>query len=395
MSGRPGVAALDGVVRHYDWGSADAIPRLCGFDPDGRPWAELWLGAHPSAPATVGPGHIPLDRLVADDPVGQLGPDVAERFGTLPFLLKVLAAARPLSLQAHPTLDQARRGFAREEAAGIPVDAPHRSYRDRSHKPELICALTPFDALCGFRHPDRTLALLDELATTALDPVRAALAESPDATGLARVLRHLLELDVAEAATLVESVVAACAAADGSEFALERRTALRLAELYPGDAGVVTSLLLNRVTLRPGEALFLGAGNLHAYLGGVGVEIMANSDNVLRGGLTTKHVDVPALLEVVDTSPLEPEVQGSGDPAGGGLDLVFDTPVDEFRLRRLQATGPVTVTGPAIVLVTAGSVRVGDLERPRGTAAWLAAAAGPVSVEVPPDAEAHVATSGV
>ncbi|RMH76263.1 MAG: mannose-6-phosphate isomerase, class I, partial [Actinomyces sp.] len=324
MSGRPGgVAALDGVVRHYDWGSPEAIPRLCGLAPDGRPWAELWLGAHPSAPAAVGPGRTPLDRLVAADPQGQLGPVVAERFGTLPFLLKVLAAARPLSLQAHPTLDQARRGFAREEAAGIPVDAPHRSYRDRSHKPELICALTTFDALCGFRHPVRTLALLDELATGALDPVRAALADSPDAVGLSRVLRHLLELDAAEAATLVESVVAACAAADGSEFARERRTALRLAELYPGDAGVVTSLLLNRVTLRPGQALFLGAGNLHAYLGGVGVEIMANSDNVLRGGLTTKHVDVPALLEVVDTSPLEPEVQGSGDAAGGALDLVF------------------------------------------------------------------------
>ncbi len=386
-----GVETLDGVVRHYDWGDRHAIPELLGAEPDGRPWAELWLGAHPAAPASVGPRRRRLDEVIAAAPERALGPELSARFGSLPFLLKILAAARPLSLQAHPSLEQARAGFDREEAAGIPRDAPERCFRDRSHKPELICALGPFHALCGFRDPAATLELLEDLGVPALDPLRGMLESDPGPEGLDRALRWLLGLGVAEAGSLVDAVVGACRGADPDHpRADEFRTAVELARSHPGDAGVVTSLLLNRVTLRPGQALYLDAGQLHAYLGGVGVEIMASSDNVLRGGLTSKHVDVATLLDIVDTRPSAPGIQDPGPTAPGGA--TFDTPVEEFRLRRIAGDQTVSVTGPAVVTVVQGVAEVGGLVRRRGTSAWIPASAGEVAVDV--DGEVFVATSG-
>ena len=362
---------LEGVIRHYDWGSIDSIPELLGVRATGEPWAELWLGAHPSAPSSVGSEGIALDGLIAADPAAALGTNVADHFGDLPFLLKVLAAASPLSLQAHPSVAEAEAGFDREDAAGIPVDAPNRSFRDRNHKPELICALSEFDALCGFRDPKATVAILNTIDTPALDPVRDQLLDNPDAGGLNALLGHLLTLSARDAAALANAVVDACRA-DGPELGRrERAMAVALGARYPGDAGVVTALLLNFITLAPGEALFLGAGNLHAYLQGTGIEIMANSDNVLRGGLTPKHVDVETLLAVVDAAPILPDVQR---PAIIDGVATYDTPVPEFSLQRIEVDGARSmVGGPAILLCTDGAVGVGAHVIECGAAAWISA----------------------
>ena len=368
---------LEGAIRKYDWGSTSSIPSLLGCAEDGKPWAELWFGAHPSAPSVVGESRTPLDELIAADPAAQLGTAVTDRFGSLPFLFKVLAAAAPLSLQAHPSVPQAEAGYAREDAAGIPIDAPNRSFRDRFHKPELICALTDFHALCGFRDPVATLDVLATIDTAALDPIRDRLAVFSDVDGLGPLLEYLLTLPAADAAALVAPVVAACGVPGSDRHADVRAMAAALGERYPGDAGVVTALLLNLVHLKPGEALFLGAGSLHAYLGGTGVEIMANSDNVLRGGLTTKHIDIPTLLEVVDARPIEPVVQRPALVRGIAS---YDTPVPEFLLDRLDLDGSATVSGPAILLCTDGAVDAGSFSLERGAAAWLPAGDGIVEL---------------
>ncbi|MEC7404507.1 MAG: mannose-6-phosphate isomerase, class I [Actinomycetota bacterium] len=364
---------LEGAIRKYDWGSTSSIPSLLGCAEDGKPWAELWLGAHPSAPSVVGESRTPLDELIAADPAAQLGTAVTDRFGSLPFLFKVLAAAAPLSLQAHPSVPQAEAGYVREDAAGIPIDAPNRSFRDRFHKPELICALTDFHALCGFRDPVATLDVLATIDTAALDPIRDRLAVFSDVDGLGPLLEYLLTLPATDAAALVAPVVAACGVPGSDRHADVRAMAAALGERYPGDAGVVTALLLNLVHLKPGEALFLGAGSLHAYLGGTGVEIMANSDNVLRGGLTTKHIDIPTLLEVVDARPTDPVVQRPALVRGIAS---YDTPVPEFLLDRLDLDGSATVSGPAILLCTDGAVDAGSFSLERGAAAWLPAGDG-------------------
>ena len=339
------IERLTCTVMPYAWGSKTAIAGLCGRPPSDKPEAELWMGAHPMAPSKV--GEQGLDQLVAAEPARMVGKASLEAFGPrLPFLMKVLAAAEPLSLQAHPSAAQAKQGFAEDEAKGIARDAPNRNYRDDQHKPELLCALTPFDALCGFREVKATLRLLDALDVAELAPLVAPLRASPDRNGLAQTFGAIMAKADAK---LVERVVER-AAKVGGEMAL----APRLAALYPGDAGVVSALLLNQVHLAPGEAIFLDAGNLHAYLEGTGVEIMASSDNVLRGGLTKKHMDLPELVRVLDfvdgpVTPLRPDGEG-----------VYRTPAREFLLSVVRPTEPVTFhpAGPEILLCTEGTAQI-------------------------------------
>ena len=368
---------LEGAVRNYDWGSRTAIPDLLGRPASDVPVAELWLGAHPSDPSAVGVAGRPLDEAISDDPVNMLGDEIAAHCETLPFLLKVLAAAAPLSLQAHPTTAQAIIGYDRENAAGIAVDAPERFFRDRSHKPELICALTPFEALCGFRDPRLTIDLLATIDTDALDPVREQITESPDGQGLRGALTWLLTLDHDAGSSLTATVLGACSGSGATLGRAERARTISLAEFHPRDPGVVIALLLNHVRLEPGEALFLGAGILHSYLSGMGVELMANSDNVLRGGLTSKPVDVASLLEIVDTEPARPDVQR---PAVTGGVARYDSPTAEFSLRRLEIDGrtQIDVEGPAVLLCVGGAVDVGPHTLDRGAAAWIPASDPPL-----------------
>jgi mannose-6-phosphate isomerase len=385
---------LVGVVQPYAWGSPTVIPELLGVEPSGAPQAELWFGAHPLAPSMA--AGEPLDKIVDRDPVAVVGKASVSAFGPrLPFLVKIIAADRPLSLQAHPTRQQAEVGYAREEAAGVPRDAPNRTYRDGWPKPEVLVALRDTEALCGFRDPMETYTLFDRLTVRRVLSVVAPLTDEslPAVERLAVVFGRLLRLS-ADQRPIVQDVMAAAArVSDDGELGMFARTACEIGSYYPGDPGVLAALLMNRITLRPNDALYLPAGNLHAYLSGGGVEIMANSDNVLRGGLTPKHVDVTELLRVVDFTPgfgglITPVQESPGA-------WRYPTPAPEFALWRLEAGDDwvrVPGTGGArILLVTDGSVILGsgqeELAVARGESALLTAAekaslVGPATVFV-------------
>ena len=391
---------LQGSVRHYAWGSRVAIAELLGRPvPAPHPEAELWLGSHPDAPSMLlgpdGAEYCSLLEALHAEPTRHLGPDCTRRWGErLPFLLKVLAAEEPLSLQAHPSAEQAAEGFAREDALGVPTDAAERNYRDDSHKPELVCALTEFSALAGFRDAHRTVELLTALASPALDPYRALLAGQPDADGLRALFTTWITLPQPALDELLPALLESCVTllqARGP-FRAECRTLLQLGEAYPRDAGTLAAALLNHVVLAPGEAMYTPAGTLHTYLHGAAVEIMANSDNVLRGGLTPKHVDVPELLRVLDFTDGSP-ILPPGRPIGP-RETGFDTPAKEFRLSRLDWSDdgrtPVELVtpGPQILLCTAGEVGVhlaGSADRRvlrlrRGASVWLSAGDPPVTL---------------
>ncbi|WP_069174317.1 mannose-6-phosphate isomerase, class I [Streptomyces griseus] len=367
---------LSNTVRPYAWGSTTALPELLGKAPTGEPQAEMWMGAHPGAPSRLtrpsGGAEQALTEVIAADPERELGPAAVRAFGPrLPFLLKLLAAGAPLSLQVHPDLAQAQEGYADEERRGVPIDAPQRTYKDANHKPELICALTPFDGLCGFRRPAEAADLMAALGVDSLKPYVDLLRARPEEAALREVLTAVLTADPVEMAGTVGEAAEAAGRLGGAHAPYAQ-----IAHHYPGDPGVIAAMLLNYVQLQPGEAMFLGAGVPHAYLGGLGVEIMANSDNVLRCGLTPKHVDVSELLRIVRFEPTEPGIlRPEAAPSGEEL---YETPVDEFRLSRyvLPAGGaPVDLTAaaPQILLCTAGAPSVGELTLAAGESVFVPA----------------------
>lgn len=382
---------LDAPVRGYAWGSRRSIAALQGRPvPSDGPEAELWMGAHPGAPAVLADTGVGLDEAVAADPAGLLGADVAAQFGPrLPFLMKVLAAGEPLSLQAHPTTAQAEVGFDTEDAAGVPRDAPHRTYVDRHHKPELLVAVEEFDALCGFRPPRESADLLAALDVRHLHPVIAELHNPDQSAALRGAVTTLLTMPVP--GPMVAATVKAAAGRSGYDLVGD------LGARYGGDAGVVLALLLNRVRLAPGEAVWMPAGNLHMYLRGLGVEIMAASDNVLRGGLTPKHVNVPELLRVLRFEVLAGPVVSPVE-LGPGL-VTWPVPVPDFALFRATVdSGSVELpgTGPRIAICLKGDVTVDDGVRPLalrgGQVAFAAAATKPLTVTG--TGEVYMATAG-
>ena len=370
---------LRGRARPYQWGSTSAIPGLLGKPPAEGPVAEVWLGAHPDDPASVGvgtsivddsqlyPSRVPpgppsqsLAEWIAQDPEAALGESVVERYGTsLPYLLKVIAPAEPLSLQVHPAIEQAEEGFAAEEAAGVPRSAPNRNYKDRNHKPELAYALTTFEALAGFRARRRIGEVLKGLDAPLAQRLRAVLGMG----GVRGAFEYLVREQTRPSPEEVAEVAEACAArpAADSPSARADRVAAMLSERHPGDPGVVASLLMNPVTLNPGEALFLSAGTVHAYLSGVAVEIMAASDNVLRAGLTHKHVDVPELLAVLNSSA-SPPTRIAPERVNAAVST-FYAPVDDFelseiRLRDANTRVRVRGIGPRTVLCLQGAAQL-------------------------------------
>jgi mannose-6-phosphate isomerase len=379
---------LKGRIRPYAWGSRTVIAELQGRAvPSPQPEAELWLGAHGGDPSTVerAEGPVSLLDLITADPQAVLGASVVERFGPrLPYLLKLLAAEEPLSLQAHPDPERARQQYE----AGDP------NYVDPYHKPELLVAVGDFEALCGFRAPDSSAQLLRKLDVPVLAPVVSIL-DGPGPTGerLRAATTRLLDWPVDERPALVAAVASsACRSADP-----DCAFVAGLADRYPADVGVVVALLLNRVTLRPGEAVWMPAGNLHAYLRGTGVEIMAASDNVLRGGLTPKRVDVPELLRVLRFEVLAEPVMRPVPVAAGVV--TWPVPVPDFALYRVTpggSTAVLPVPGPRVVLCLSGEVTVDDgagaLALRRGHSAFGAATGGPLSVSG--EGEAYVATPG-
>ena len=339
---------IEGTIRSYDWGSRTAIAELTGRpSPTDHPEAEMWFGAHHAAPSMVMSEDVTLDQFIDANPERQLG----EGYQSLPFLLKLLAADKALSLQAHPSKAQAETGFAAEDAAGVHQTAYERSYKDDNHKPELVVALTQFDALAGFRSVEKITEILRVLDLPELQSYAGILGSGDAAADIRSLFTTWVTLPQSFMDELLAVVVPRC------EFLLDANSAqlsdwikpsletvVTLAEQFPGDSGVLCSLLLNRLRLQPGEGLYLDAGQLHAYLGGTAVEIMANSDNVLRSGLTSKHVDVPELMKVLTFEQLE-------DPSLTANELgIFETPAPDFCLRRMEQGQETTVTGPAIVL---------------------------------------------
>jgi mannose-6-phosphate isomerase len=369
----------------YAWGSTTAIPEILGLEHDGTPLAEAWFGAHETAPALVptADGPVPLHALIAQQPTTALGEDVVARFGSgLPYLLKLIAADRPLSLQVHPHIERAREGHALEEAAGVPVGSVRRNYKDRNHKPELVYALTRFEAVCGFRAPRRAAELFAGLGAPLAKELHGVLTQDPSVGGIRAAFTQLLEPATRPSAEEVGEVALACAARldAGSPSPRADRTVVQLHAAYPGDPGVVTSLLLNPVTLQPGDAMFVPAGGVHAYLSGVAVEVMASSDNVLRAGLTPKHVDVPELLRNVDYVAAPP-IRIAPEESHG-VTKVFYAPVDDFELSVTDIGDdhdehPLPGRGPRVLLCLQGEVTVsggnGSLTLAKGQAAFVPA----------------------
>ena len=384
---------LESAARNYSWGSRTLIPNLLGEPETQSPVAELWFGAHPADPSTVDGER--LDDIIAADPERHIGTRVTAEYGeSLPFLLKILAAAEPLSLQAHPSKAQAEEGFARENEAGIELTASNRNYKDDNHKPELIVALTEFYAMAGFRPLVQTRRLFDALDCPELDHYVSMLADDPAAEGdnLRALFTTWITIPGAKRKELITAVVAAGERlrdqAAGEEWMRTvMGTVAQLNEQYPGDIGVLGALLLNHLVLQPGEAIYLNAGELHAYVSGLGVEIMANSDNVLRGGLTPKFVDVPELVKVLTYSaaqdPRVPQVDKSGqDNVQGAQVWSYPVPIEEFALERVELSGENSVDvdfdGPVIVLCTSGAAALSNkqgesIELTAGHAAWLPA----------------------
>lgn len=387
-----GIQVLRNSIQNYAWGSKSFIPELTGeFAPENVPQAELWMGAHPKAPSLVWHNGewAPLPRLIREDPEGILGKSTAKKFSnSLPFLFKVLAAEKPLSIQAHPNRDQARHGFSRENSQGIPLNAPHRNYKDDNHKPEIICALTPFWALIGFREMEKIVALANRLRTSSF---RDRVMDSRGQTNhesLRRLFTGLVTMDRDDQRRMVAEVVESCEEYAGADKAFD--WTVELNRVYPGDTGVLSPLIMEIVRLEPGEALYISSGQLHSYLEGAGIELMANSDNVLRGGLTPKNIDISELLEILDFSAndrrlLNPEV-------GVNNEKLYRSPAEEFVLSAISLDEGAVFVSPnersvEIMICTEGKARINDSDRredlslSKGTSIIIPASTGSYKIE--------------
>jgi mannose-6-phosphate isomerase len=374
---------LHNQIKHYEWGSANLIPQLLGIAGDGSPWAELWMGSHSDTSSLVSlpSGDVSLGEFIAHSPRRYLGEKTAQRYGELPFLFKLLAAEKPLSIQAHPNMTQAHEGFERENRAQIPHNAPSRNYRDPNHKPEILCALTPFTGMCGFRSPDKIAQFLSVfLAGTIPVLVRDGfilLLQALEIPAPVLALRNFLNtlfgfsLPVREALT---QFILSSAGGEGGEWELARD----LARQFPGDPAIIAPFYLSVFHLEPGEAIFLKAGIPHSYVHGLGIELMANSDNVLRGGLTAKHIDIPELMKVLDFNSSKPRII-KPEPDSGCF--TYPAPCEEFSLTvmRGKAAGAAQPAGfarnpPAICIVTEGEVSIGGTILKQGESAFIPAA---------------------
>ncbi len=372
-------------VQNYAWGSKTALTDLYGIANDNHlPMAELWMGAHPKSSSKIkdASGQVVSLRDVIDaDKTALLGEKVASRFGELPFLFKVLCADQPLSIQVHPNKKASEVGFAKENAAGIPLDAAERNYKDPNHKPELVFALTPFLAMNAFREFSEIVSLLQPVAGA--HKAIAHFLENPDAAGLSQLFASLLNMQDSEKSHALAVLKAALTSQQGEPW----ETIRLIAEFYPEDSGLFSPLLLNVVKLNPGEAMFLFAETPHAYLQGVALEVMANSDNVLRAGLTPKYIDIPELVANVKFVA-KPAAELLTQPSQHGAELDFPIPVDDFAfsLHDLsEATATIAQESAAIVFCVEGEARLskGDeqLTLAPGESAFLSASDSPVAIQ--------------
>jgi len=384
---------LKNPIQRYAWGSKQWIQDILSLPESDRhvPIAEVWLGAHPRAPslAVYDTFEQRLDSLIQARPAFFLGAETAEEYRTLPYLFKLLAAATPLSIQAHPNKKQAEEGFAREEMAGIPINAENRNYKDANHKPEIICAITPFTAMCGFREQARIGALLSLLDIPQLQHCIEAIHQHDSRSAYEAFLQSLFNIPQREGLNLTKSLQDKIPELKKKHplYATEWELIDRFCRLYPGDSAVIAPLYLNVLSLKPGEALFLPAGVLHAYVEGFGVELMANSDNVLRGGLTPKHIDVPELLRIIRFEAFKPEIL-SPIETDNALRL-YPSPVSEFTLFRMNITEgkpqELLPGKPTIIIVIEGSAQIDSgretMELHKGMSLFLPASRALLTLE--------------
>ncbi len=375
---------LSGAPQHYAWGGYEFIPRLLGIEnKERRPFAELWLGAHPQAPSTalLNGNNAPLDELLDAHPE-LLGETVRRRFGRLPFLLKVLDARDMLSIQVHPSKAQAEAGFARENGAGVPLDSPRRSYKDDNHKPEVHVPLTDFWMLHGFRPEAEIRQMLSQ--TPELAPLQPLFAQG----GVESLYRSIMTMPQPQVNELLEPLLRRLAANPSIDMDSPDHWALKAAQTFPlpggHDRGIFSIYLLNLLHLEPGQGTFQDAGVPHAYLHGVTVELMANSDNVLRGGLTPKHIDVDELLKTVVFKGAEPTLLTGRRISEA--EVVYPTPAPDFQLSEIRlepgASTRVSSPGPSIFLLLEGDVeeRSGVALACRQGEAFFCAAERPVAL---------------
>lgn len=343
------ILKMQNTVQHYAWGSHTAIAEMMGCDaPTAHPEAEVWMGTHPKAPSKVWYGQRwqPLDQLIAQYPNEMLGPEVAKRFNKqLPYLFKLLAAGEPLSIQAHPDKKQAQEGYRLENLKGVALDSPLRNYKDNQHKPECMCALTTFWGLCGFRSLAQMMALIGPVWPAKFNYLLKSIEQSFNSGGLKRFFEGLMGLGPPQREQLVTQIVDQVLLLSDKDPAYEWIDQLN--QKYPVDIGVLSPLLLNVIKMEPGEAVFLPARQLHAYLEGFGIELMANSDNVLRGGLTPKHIDVAELIKILDFEPRIPKLLQPPDKME--TEYSYDVPAEEFALSSIQSTAqkPCTIQASA------------------------------------------------
>ncbi len=319
-------------IQKYDWGSKTAIPSILNLSIfNNKPMAELWMGAHQKAPSEVQVNGkwIYLDKLITKDPISILGKRVVDKFSKeLPFLFKIIAAEKPLSVQVHPNKEQAEIGFEKESKLGIPLDAPNRNYKDKNHKPEILCAVTRFEALKGFRDIEEIILLLSNVVPSVLKNDFDVFKRKSDSQGLKEFYKSIMNMDPQKKIIAIEELIKNVQGYVDKDPVYS--LILRLNKIFPGDIGIFSALLLNRVVIGAGEAIYIPTGELHAYIEGVGIELMANSDNVLRGGLTTKYVDIEELLNIVnfDYGPAQIITPINGKYC----EFIYPTPVEEFVL---------------------------------------------------------------
>ena len=385
---------FDGVIQHYAWGGYDYLPELLDKpNPRREPWAELWMGAHPKGPGQLRGSEHTLDELIAREPATLLGVEVAERFGDrLPFLFKILDVREMLSIQVHPTKEAAEKGFAHEERDGPARDAPDRNYRDDNHKPELGVALTDFYLLHGFQSPATIRKTLTSI------PGWNALLEPFDAEGTKGLYAHVMHADQDEIDRLLQPLVDRL---QGGDYTREAPDfwAQRAVEQYTDDGhhdrGMFSIYWFNLVHLRPGEGIFQDAGIPHAYLEGCCIELMANSDNVLRGGLTPKHIDVPELLDKTRFGPVMPEVLHP--EAAGSNWQTYPTPAPDFKLFRSTPAGGTSITvdtrsGAAILLLLEGQLSSDGVALDETARTTFIAAGTTLTLEAAMDSTVFLAT---
>ena len=335
------LSRISGATKGYDWGSRELIPNYFGLEPSGEPMAEIWFGTHP----------------LGESQLIQSEQSLYEHIGSrLSFLVKILSAERALSIQVHPNSVQAKEGFDLEQARGIPVDDPKRNYKDSSHKPEALVALTQFRALCGFRPKAELIQIFSEFGKTEAE-FESLAQQLVAGAELSEIFETLIS-----SKELAQRVLKTVASEQSEPLAASARDLMeRLLTQFPHDTGALVAIMLNEVSLEPGEAIYLPAGNIHAYLSGLGIEVMAASDNVLRSGLTSKHVDVPEVLKLADFSELaEPKVRPK--KLAEGL-LEYPVECKEFRIYKTEVSGKnlladLDLPASAIVVCTAGEVAV-------------------------------------